>query len=235
MAETTNPIEVMKRYELKYILSAKQTEYLTERLKGRMEPDQYGQTTIASLYYDTPDYRLIRTSIEKPEFKEKIRLRTYGTATPETPVYLELKRKADGVVYKRRIRSTIPQAEQFFSGRNVLHADRQIDREITYFRDFYRDLVPACMILYDRTAYVEPNGDLRLTIDRSPRYRTDALHLEGPMDGTPLLADGETILEIKVQETIPLWLSSILSEGGIKRSSISKYGEAYRRKLLSAS
>ncbi|MBQ7639254.1 MAG: VTC domain-containing protein, partial [Clostridia bacterium] len=101
-------ITVMKRYELKYLLNADQTDYLRESLKGHMEADQYGKTSIASLYYDTPTYQLIRASVEKPLFKEKIRLRSYGIATEESPVFLELKRKAYGIVYKRRVQTTIP-------------------------------------------------------------------------------------------------------------------------------
>ena len=225
-------INVMKRYELKYLLDPAQTAFLRERLKGHMEPDEYGRTTIASLYYDTPSRQLIRASLEKPEFKEKIRLRSYGPAGPDSPVYLELKRKAFGIVYKRRVQSTIPQVDRFFAGGIDLCGGGQIDREITYFRDYYRELVPACMILYDRTAYYEPEGDIRLTIDRNPRYRTDALSLDQGPSGLPLLGPGETILEIKVQDTIPLWLVQILSDGGIQHRSISKYGEAYRLGML---
>ena len=117
-------ITVMQRYELKYLLSAAQTDYLRERLKGRMEVDEFGLTSIASLYYDTPDYRLIRASIEKPKFKEKIRLRSYGIATDESPVFLELKRKYDGVVYKRRVQSTIPMVEKFFAGEGEISTAR---------------------------------------------------------------------------------------------------------------
>lgn len=231
MESVQAPITVMQRVEWKYILSAEQTEFFRERLKGHMEPDAYGLTTIQSLYYDTPDRRLVRTSIEKPEFKEKIRLRAYGRATSETPVYLELKRKAFGIVYKRRVQATVPEVKRFFAGEPVLDEDGQIDREIIYFRDYYKKLEPACMILYDRTAYYEPDGDLRLTIDRNPRYRTDALSFDLAPVGIALLAPGDTILEIKVQDTIPLWLVRILSEGNIKRGSISKYGEAYRRSM----
>ena len=232
MESVQAPITVMKRYEWKYILSAEQTDFLCARLQGRMAPDEYGLTTIASLYYDTPDRRLIRASIEKPEFKEKIRLRAYGPATETSPVFLELKRKAFGIVYKRRVKATVSEVERFFAGELDLDETGQIDREITYFRDYYRALVPACMILYDRTAYYEPEGDLRLTIDRNPRYRTDALSLDQGPQGIPLLGPGETILEIKVQDTIPLWLVRILSEDGIKHRSISKYGEAYRLGML---
>ena len=232
MESMQTPITVMKRYEWKYILSPVQTDFFCQRLQGHMEPDEYGLTTIASLYYDTPDRRLIRASIEKPEFKEKIRLRSYGPATETSPVFLELKRKAFGLVYKRRVKATISEAERFFAGELDLDEDGQIDREITYFRDYYRELVPACMILYDRTAYYEPEGDIRLTIDRNPRYRTDALSLDQGPSGIPLLGPGETILEIKVQDTIPLWLVQILSDGGIQHRSISKYGEAYRLGML---
>ena len=234
MESLQTPIMVMQRYEWKYILSAAQTAFFCERLMGHMEPDAYGLTTIASLYYDTPDKKLIRASIEKPEFKEKIRVRAYGRVTDASPVYLELKRKACGIVYKRRVQATIPETEQFFDGTLRLDENGQIDREITYFRDFYRTLVPSCMILYDRTAYFEPDGDLRLTIDRNPRYRTDRLRFDCAPVGIPLLHPGESILEIKVQDTIPLWLLRILSEGRIRRGSISKYGEAYRRTLMKA-
>ncbi len=227
-------ITVMKRYELKYLLDANQTEFLRKRLKGRMEADQYGKTSIASLYYDTPTYQLIRTSVEKPEFKEKIRLRSYGVATEESPVLLELKRKAYGIVYKRRVQTTIPLVKKFFSGEGDICAPGQINKEITVFRDHYKTLVPACMIIYDRTAYFETGGDLRLTIDENPRYRTNDLTLTKSMDGISLLDEGWTVLEIKVQDAVPLWLCEILSAGGIRKGSFSKYGEAYRQQLAKA-
>ena len=228
------PIVVMKRYERKYLLSAEQTEYLVKRLEGHMKLDQYGRTSIASLYYDTPTYRLIRASVEKPPFKEKIRLRSYGLATLESPVFLELKRKAYGIVYKRRVQSTIPLVDKFFAGSGDICAPGQINREITYFRDYYQTLVPACLIIYDREAYFEPGGDLRLTIDYNPRYRTDHLDLTYSMDGLPLRPPGHTILEVKVQEAMPLWLTHILDEGKIYKNSFSKYGEAFRQQLINA-
>ena len=218
----------MKRYELKYILNRQQTEFFKEALQGHMVLDQYGRTSIASLYYDTPDYRLIRTSVEKPPFKEKIRLRSYGLATNDSPVFLELKRKAYGIVYKRRV---IPLVEKFFAGSGDVCAPGQINREITYFRDYYSVLVPACLIIYDREAYFEPGGDLRVTLDFNPRYRSERLDLTVSMDGVSLLPEGSAILEIKVQQAEPLWLTSILDRGKIRKTSFSKYGEAYRQQL----
>lgn len=231
MESVLAPITVMQRYEWKYILSAEQTDFFCERLIGHMEPDAYGLTTISSLYYDTPDKRLIRASIEKPAFKEKIRVRAYGPAADNTPVFLELKRKAFGIVYKRRVQATIPELRRFFDGTLDLDEEGQIDREITYFRNYYGKLVPSCMILYDRTAYYKPDGDLRLTIDRNPRYRVDGLTFDRAPVGIPLLNPGESILEVKAQDTIPLWLVRILSEGNIRHGSISKYGEAYRMSM----
>ena len=225
-------VTVMQRYEMKYLLSGAQTEYFRRQLEGHMQIDEYGQTSIASLYYDTPDARLIRASLEKPAFKEKLRARSYGVATDLSPVFLELKRKYDGVVYKRRVQSTIPQVEDFFAGENSLGGSEQIQKELQYFRDFYGTLLPACLIVYDRKAYFEPGGDLRLTIDHKPHYRTEDLTLTRSMDGVPLLDPGWTILEVKVQGAMPLWLSAALSEGQIFKSSFSKYGEAYRRELL---
>ena len=225
-------INVMQRYEMKYLLDRSQTDHILQKLEGHMQADEYGLTSIASLYYDTPDARLIRNSIDKPAFKEKIRLRSYGLAADTSPVYLELKRKYEDIVYKRRVPSTIPEIGNFFAGADLTGGDEQIRRELTYFRDFYKTLVPACLIIYDRTAYFEPDGDLRLTIDYRPRYRTEDLTLTKSMEGRPLLPKGWSILEIKVQGAMPLWLSSALSEGGIFKNSFSKYGEAYRLELL---
>ena len=227
-------ISVMKRHEVKYLLNGEQTRRFREKLQGHMQIDQYGKTSIASLYYDTPTYQLIRSSLEKPAFKEKLRLRSYGLATQESPVFLEMKRKANGVVYKRRVQMTVPLAQQFFSEDGKTQDDGQISRESAAFRSHYQALRPTCLIIYDRTAYFEPGGDLRLTIDENPRYRLDDLTLTKSMQGVSLLDPGWTILEIKVQDAMPLWLTAILSECSIRKGSFSKYGEAYRRELMKA-
>ena len=220
----------MKRYELKYVLTKEQVAFIKSRLVNHMELDEYGLTSIASLYYDTPDYRLIRASIEDPEYKEKIRLRSYGLATKDSPLFLELKRKCESIVYKRRVKTNQKQTDAFFSGKQI-EGEKQISKEIAYFRDFYKNLVPACLIIYDREAYFEKDGDLRLTIDFNPRYRMEDLNLTTSMDGISLLNEGEAILEIKVQEAMPLWLTHILAQGNIKKSSFSKYGTAYKREM----
>lgn len=230
-----NPLAVMQRRELKYILTPGQTTLLKQAMAGHMEADQFGRTTIASVYYDTPDRRLIRASVEKPDFKEKLRLRSYGRATDSSPVFLELKRKSQGVVYKRRVKTTLGEAARFLTGDLDRLDDSQISRELSVFRAHYGTLLPSCMILYDRTAYVEIGGDLRLTIDENPRYRVKDLDLTHPMDGISLLGKDEAILELKVQNAMPLWLTRALSEARIYKTSFSKYGEAYRRELAKRS
>ncbi len=225
-------IVTMKRYEIKYILNKEQVDYIRKELVGHMEVDQYGVTSIASIYYDTPDYRLIRTSIEKPPFKEKIRLRSYGLSKPGGKVFLELKRKTAKIVYKRRVVTTEDSVNRFFNYEGNVTADGQIAREITYFRNYYDKLVPAILIIYDRTAYFEPGGDLRLTIDQNPRYRTKDLNLSTSMEGNLLLPEeGWAILEVKVQQSIPLWLSEILTRGKIYKGHFSKVGEAYQKQM----
>ncbi|MDO4803976.1 MAG: polyphosphate polymerase domain-containing protein [Lachnospiraceae bacterium] len=225
-------VTVMQRYEMKYLLSGEQADFLRRKLEGYMKIDKYGLTQIASLYYDTPDVRLIRASLEKPAFKEKLRLRSYGLASDTSPVFLELKRKCDGIVYKRRVQTTVPDVKGFFAGGELADGDLQIRKELQYFRDYYQPLIPACLVIYDREAYYESGGNLRLTIDYRPRFRMDGLTLTESMEGIPLLEDGWSILEVKVQGAMPLWLSAILSEGRIFKAGFSKYGEAYRLREL---
>lgn len=223
-----NAVTMMQRYEMKFILTKDQLVAFQNALKGHMEVDQYGKTSIASIYYDTPDYLLIRKSLEKPVYKEKIRLRSYGLASNNKKVYLELKRKALGVVYKRRIALKEDIAEGFLNHQDVNLKDDQVTREIAYFRDYLKVLEPKIMIIYDRTSFAEVNGNIRLTIDENPRYRNDDLNLHTSMDGKLLLPPGSAILEIKVQQELPLWLVSILSKHKIYKTSFSKVGEAYK-------
>ena len=174
----SDAIVVMDRYELKYVLTKEQIGNLIQALDGHMKVDKYGKTSIASLYYDTADSRLIRKSLEKPKFREKIRLRSYGLATGDKSVFLELKRKAYGIVYKRRVETKVEDVNDFFDYKLDHVADGQIAKEITYFRNYYGKLVPSCLIIYDRVAYYEEDGSLRLTIDYNPRYRIDNLTLD---------------------------------------------------------
>ena len=220
-------ISVMKRYELKYHLSKEQLDYFINKINNHMKVDKYGVTSIASIYFDTPDFRLINKSIEKPNYKEKLRLRSYGLASENSQAFLEIKRKCEGVVYKRRITLLESEVEELFYNKEVRKRD-QISRELEAFLDNYQNLEPKYLVIYNRVAYYQDNSDLRITIDMNPRYRTNDLNLHTSMEGTPLLKNGGAILEVKVQHSIPLWLTAILSEGKIYQTSFSKVGTAHK-------
>lgn len=223
-------ISVMKRYELKYVLTKEQVEMFKVEILKHMKLDKYGLTTISSIYYDTPTYTLINRSIEKPAYKEKIRLRSYGLAKEDSPVFLEIKRKNEKIVYKRRIASTEKCVSKFFLEDEEFDK-KQISRELIAFKEKYQILEPKYLIIYDRMAYYQDDSDVRVTLDMNPRYRIDHLNLHTSLEGTPLLNEGEAILEIKVQHSIPLWLSEILTKEKIYLSSFSKVGTAHKKEL----
>lgn len=223
-------ISVMKRYELKYVLTKEQVEMFKAQILKHMKLDKYGLTTISSIYYDTPTYTLINRSIEKPAYKEKIRLRSYGLAKEDSPVFLEIKRKNEKIVYKRRIVTTEKRVAKFFLEDEEFDK-KQISRELVAFKEKYQILEPKYLIIYDRMAYYQDDSDVRVTLDMNPRYRIDHLNLHTSLEGTSLLNEGEAILEIKVQHSIPLWLTEILTKEKIYLSSFSKVGTAHKKEL----
>lgn len=225
-------MDVFRRRELKFLIDQQQRQALEQLLKEKMVPDKYGRSTICNLYYDTADFRLIRKSLEKPVYKEKLRLRSYGRIKPGVDVFLELKKKYKGVVYKRRIPVTQEQAGDFMQRRSDLPRDSQIAREMVYFRDFYRDLEPRVYLSYEREAWYDPDDSgFRMTLDRNIRYRTTDLDLSKPMDGREILSPELSLLEVKASGGIPMWLTEHLSRQHIHKQSFSKYGRAYMELL----
>ena len=218
--------QVFERYELKYILTRSQYEEFKKDLLKYMKVDKYGISTIQSLYYDTPSSLLIRNSLDKPIFKEKLRLRSYGLSTNDSTCYLEIKRKAEGLVYKRRIPIKEQDAKDFMNYKGTLQ-DTQIARELTYFRNYYKDLVPAMLIIYERESFYKENSEVRVTFDFNPRYRKDNLNLHTSLEGTQIIDNDTVLMEIKVLHNMPLWLTNLLTKYKIRRGSISKYGKAY--------
>jgi hypothetical protein len=218
---------VFNRYELKYLISRSQREILEQAMEGHMTADIHAHSTILSLYLDTPDYLLVRRSIEKPFYKEKLRLRSYGLAEPDTPIFVELKKKYDSIVYKRRIAMTAQQADDYLHTHET-PADSQISREIDYCLQHYENLSPKVLLSYERDAYYgadDPN--FRITFDENILWRDYDTDLTSGIYGTPLLAEWQSLMEIKTSGAIPLWLVRVLSENHIYRTSFSKYGSAY--------
>lgn len=223
-----------KRYEKKYLINSEQYEALKIEIDKHFVPDEYGETKICNLYYDTPNYLTIRRSIEKPIFKEKLRLRTYGVPNDTTTAFCEVKRKFKSVVYKRRIHLPYVDALKYLNKNYDKYDDTQISREIKYLLDFYGTLEPKFYISYDRCAYFyKETSDIRITFDRNITWRSNDLDLRLGSYGDQLLPQDYTLMEIKVPNTVPLWLSQLMSQLGIRASSFSKVGNAYKKMLRS--
>lgn len=220
-----------KRYELKYLITQKQKSILLDAMGAYMQEDAFGRSTICNVYYDTPDSLLIRRSLEKPVYKEKLRVRSYGTATPEKEVFVELKKKYKGVVYKRRVSVKQSRAEAYLNHHVPLPVQNQITEELDYFLAFYKELKPAVFLSYEREAfYGRDDEDLRITFDENILWRDEDISLCSRPYGTPILDKDMVLMEIKVANAMPLWLSGLLSEEGIYKTSFSKYGQAYLQK-----
>ncbi len=225
--------EVFRRIEKKYLLERPQYEKLVRALNTYMNKDKYFESNIMSLYYDTPDYRLIRASMEKPVFKEKIRLRSYGVPESDSTVFLEYKRKYKGVVYKRRTVMPLMDVDTFTSGGEIEPNNPQIENELRYAFKTYPDLQPRMLITYHRFSYYgKDDPNLRITFDDEVTYRGYDLDLSCGVYGRTLLKNGQRLMEIKIPDAMPLWLSKLLGELKIYPTSFSKYGTAYTNLMI---
>lgn len=221
-----------QRYEYKYLLTLSQQQVLLNAMEGNMVPDVYSHSSIRNLYLDTPDFRLIRRSLERPVYKEKIRVRSYDRAAKTDKVFVELKKKYRSVVYKRRISISQKQALDCIAGRQSW-PDSQIGRELAYAMDFYQTLRPAVFLSYERDAFHgAEDTDFRVTFDTDIRYRQDDLTLDSDTWGIPILPPGQVLMELKVGGGLPLWMAHILSDQRIFKTSFSKYGTVYQNILL---
>lgn len=223
------------RREIKYLLTEELEKALLERLRGFMTEDVFSQQTNGSLYCDSPDDILIRTSLEKPVYRQKLRLRTYGIPDNDSIAFIEIKKKFKGVVYKRRAQTTYGAAVAYLGGGALPECtgynDVQVIQEIDWLVKRFR-LAPRTAIFYDRRAFHgNDDPELRLTLDRNIRYRNDQLDLRSGTGGRLLAAQPHCIMEIKSAGAIPLWLVHILSELSLEPGSFSKYGTAYRESL----
>ena len=227
--------KIFKRYEYKYMLTLEQQTELKELMKQYMIADAFGRSTICNLYFDTPQYLLIRRSIENHVYKEKIRLRTYGQAIPESIAFIELKKKYKKVVYKRRISASYEDAMQYLCQRADVIPHSQICSELDYALSLYQEIRPAMYLSYEREAfYGKDDHELRITFDRHILWRTEDLELTSPVYGRELLQSGQVLTEIKIGHAMPLWLNHFLTEHHIYRTSFSKYGTAYKTLLVEA-
>ena len=226
--------DIFRRVEKKYIINSQQYLNLLPEILKYMEEDQYGKSVICNIYFDTENYDLIRRSIEKTFFKEKVRLRSYNTPNMDSNVYLEIKRKINNVVGKRRIKISLQDFYNFISKSNSLtNVNAQIKRELDYIFDYYK-LEPKMYISYERVAlYQNENRDFRVTFDSNILARTYDLKLELGNYGVNILDRNNYIMEIKTLGTIPMWFVKLINELRIKPGKFSKYGESYKKLIIS--
>ena len=218
---------VFKRKEVKYLLTEAQLAALRPVMETHMEPDAFAHSSISNLYYDTPDFRMLRRSQEKPVYKEKLRLRSYGVPDEETQVFPEIKKKAEGIVYKRRVSMPYGDAIRYLSRRRP-GEDGQIFQELNWMLLAYGSLAPRIFLSYERDSWKgREDPSLRLTLDREILWRTEALDLRRGAWGEPLLEPNQVLMEVKISNAAPLWLAEALSENGIFPISFSKCGRAF--------
>ena len=224
---------VFNRYELKYMLTEEQKARLLSYMSQYTVPDKYKNSTIRNVYFDTESYRLIRRSMEKPKYKEKLRIRSYEKALDDSTVFVEIKKKYDHVVYKRRLYMTENDAMQWICNGKQPAGRSQIGDEIDYFISFYKSLHPTVFLSYDREAFVSVLADdLRITFDTDIRARLSDLSLRHAPGGELLLPEDRVLMEIKTAGAIPLWLCRFLSEERLYKTSFSKYGTAYEKLIF---
>lgn len=236
---------IFNRYEKKYLLTEEVYLRLRDALAAHMKEDEYGVHTICNLYYDTEDSMLIRRSVEKPPYKEKLRIRSYGVPEENGKVFLEIKKKYQRVVNKRRIALPLRDAMLFveqnalpariYFDKTALKEDpervrfetTQILKELIQFRKRYR-LTRGTFIAYDRLALFGLQDGFRVTFDKNIRFRTRLVNPCNGDFGTHLLPHDTYLMETKVMGATPLWFSDILSRLQIYPTSFSKYGNVYR-------
>lgn len=227
-----------KRYEIKYLITREQKEKLLKCASDYMVADEYRRSSISNIYFDTPNYMLIRRSLDRPVYKEKLRLRGYGTVDDQSQVFVELKKKYKSVVYKRRVKMSYEEAMEYLTGEGRLIDEKrdymgfrnnQILKEMDYFQQSHSNLRPSVYLAYERESYKQDKGlELRITFDDNIVWRDEDISLEKGRYGVAILPDGKILMEVKTPYAMPLWLVRIMSEEKIYKTSFSKYGNAYR-------
>ena len=223
---------IFKRTEQKYLLTKKQYDELLEEMKSKFDKDKYFESNIENIYFDTDDYYLIVTSMDKPKYKEKIRLRSYSVPSLDDNVFFEIKKKYNKIVSKRRVEIKLKDYYDYINkGIIPLNCNQQIMEELDYSIKRY-GLKPKLFLAYDRYSYVaKDNNEFRVTFDYNIRSREDNLNLDYGSKGELLFDDEYYIMELKVLDALPMWFINILNKKKIYPVSFSKYGSIYEKKM----
>lgn len=223
---------VFRRKEIKYIINKEQYKNFCDAIVQYTVPDKYFETKISNIYFDTDDFLLIRRSVEKPIYKEKLRLRCYGEVTDDSESFVEIKKKYKRVVYKRRTVMKYSEAVDFLCNKKTFEHSTQIMKEIGYMLSFYGELKPKLVLIYNRRSYkAREEEGLRITADKDICFSDCQFDLRENIIGKPVIKD-KILLEIKSTDAFPLWLTKILCDNKIYPTSFSKYGYIYTNYLL---
>lgn len=217
-----------KRNEKKYLLDKNEFEVIKQVVDANMKPDKYFKSTINNVYFDTPKDELVVESIMSPDYKYKVRARSYGSPK-NSKVFLEIKSKLMGTVYKRRVELSLEEYNKYLTGKYM--KNEQVMKELDYiFHE--RQLSPKLFMSYDRSAYsAKDDSDLRITFDEKLRSRLSDVKIENTSNCKEYFDQDIYIMEIKSREGMPSWLREVLAKNQIYSSSFSKYGKIYQKNL----
>ncbi len=233
----SDTIRKFNRFELKYVLSLEQVKALKEDLKQHVEPDKnwgWEAYMLASLYYDTEDYRFYWEKIEGLKFRRKLRIRRYVTDEPLTDnsiVYVEIKQRVDRVTQKRRVPIKYKEALELIHEEKIPKwyspQDNEVMNEILNLLKTY-ELKPSAITTYKREAFFWKEADrgLRITFDTEVGFKQKDLDLANPHMEWYMVPPKFCILEIKANEKIPYWVTELVANHGIKLVRVSKYCQA---------
>ena len=225
-----------KRMEKKTTLPTALVDELKARISPYMDHDPYNVDgepyMICNLYYDAPDDHVIRESVQLPKYKEKLRLRSYGIPTADSKVFLELKKKQDGVGTKRRTRLRYGDLMHYLDTgihpEGLSYIDEQVLREIDYYRS-HQTVEPRVYVSYLRNAYHgKEDPSFRITLDSDILTRRHDLDLTLGRYGTPILTEGTTLMEIKFSGAVPFWFCRVMSDLGLSFHTFSKVGTDFK-------
>lgn len=220
-----------KRVETKYLVEAQQLPALLQDLNDHMQADDFAQSTITSLYFDTENFQMIQDSLAKKHGKEKLRLRTYASQPGlDSPAFLEIKQKIAGVGYKYRVKTTPQEAITALAGTgNSVSQDVRMTDQLALLQDRYQTIQPRMLISYNRLSFKgKDDAAVRVTLDRDLTYAPVTSLTLSSSAAIPLVTNNQLVMEIKVSDQLPTWLQTILAKYNLEKASFSKYGQAYQ-------
>jgi SPX domain protein involved in polyphosphate accumulation len=240
MKELNHTIRKFNRFELKYILTLQQAEKFKGALHAYMCPDEHGNDNgryaLASLYYDSPGLRCYWEKENGLRFRRKLRLRRYEggenlnageTLTEETPIFVEIKQRVDRVTQKRRAVLPYSEALRLCNDRQMPAHDPEDNAliEEIYVYLWQYNLRPVSIVRYDRQAFIGSVYDLglRVTFDTALTFQAHPLHLHETPSGLPMMPANRVVMEVKVNERIPSWLSELIANHNLRVERVSKY------------